>query len=45
MSNLFFALYGCYYTEKGKDWMPFNRLLEMIRKFDGLRIYRFGNKD
>ena len=25
---------------QGKDWKPFNRLLELLKKFDGLRIYR-----
>ena len=27
-------------ADKGKDWKPFNRLLELLKKFDGLRIYR-----
>lgn len=26
--------------DKGKDWKPFNSMLELIKKFDGLRIYR-----
>ena len=26
--------------EQGKDWKPFNSLLKLIRKYDGLRIYR-----
>ena len=25
---------------QSKDWKPFNRLLELLKKFDGLRIYR-----
>ncbi|MBR3098420.1 MAG: hypothetical protein IKH18_02445 [Clostridia bacterium] len=25
---------------QGRDWMPFNSMLRLIRKFDGLRIYR-----
>ena len=27
-------------ADKGKDWKPFNKLLELLKKFDGLRIYR-----
>ena len=27
-------------SEKGKDWEPFNSMLKLIKKFDGLRIYR-----
>ena len=27
-------------ADKGKDWKPFNRLLELLKQFDGLRIYR-----
>ena len=27
--------------EKNRDWMPFNSMLKLIRRFDGLRIYRF----
>lgn len=26
--------------DQGKDWKPFNTMLGLIRKFDGLRIYR-----
>lgn len=26
--------------DKGKDWKPFNKLLVLLKKFDGLRIYR-----
>ncbi len=26
-------------SERKKDWLPFNRMLKLIRKFDGLRIY------
>lgn len=26
--------------DKGKDWKPFNQLLLLLKKFDGLRIYR-----
>ena len=28
--------------EKDKDWKPFNSMLKLVRKFDGLRIYRFS---
>lgn len=28
--------------EQGKDWEPFNNLLDLIRKYDGLRIYQLG---
>ena len=27
-------------ADKGKDWKPFNKLLSLLKKFDGLRIYR-----
>ena len=27
-------------ADQGKDWKPFNKLLELLKKFDGLRIYR-----
>ena len=27
--------------EKDKDFQPFNCMLRLIRRFDGLRIYRF----
>ena len=30
--------------EKGKDWEPFNSMLKLIKKFDGLRIYRLNLK-
>ena len=26
--------------EQGKDWKPFNTMLVLLKKFDGLRIYR-----
>ena len=26
--------------DQDKDWKPFNRLLQLLKKFDGLRIYR-----
>ncbi len=26
--------------EQGKDWKPFNSMLRLIRKYDGLRIYK-----
>ncbi|MBQ5786934.1 MAG: hypothetical protein IIW12_01920, partial [Oscillospiraceae bacterium] len=26
--------------EQDKDWKPYNNLLVLLRKFDGLRIYR-----
>ena len=28
------------HSYQDKDWKPFNRLLELLKKFDGLRIYR-----
>ena len=28
------------HSYQSKDWKPFNRLLELLKKFDGLRIYR-----
>ena len=28
--------------DKGKDWKPFNSMLKLIKKFDGLRIYRLS---
>ena len=28
--------------EKDKDWKPFNSMLKLIKKFDGLRIYFLG---
>ena len=27
-------------ADQGKDWKPFNSMLKLIRKFDGLRIYQ-----
>ena len=30
--------------EQDKDWKPFNSMLRLIKKFDGLRIYRLSNK-
>ena len=29
-------------SEQGKDWLPYCRLLKLIRKFDGLRIYQIN---
>ena len=31
--------------EQGKDWKPFNSMLKLIKKFDGLRIYRLNHTD
>ena len=28
--------------DQDKDWKPFNRMLKLLKKFDGLRIYQFG---
>ena len=28
--------------DQGKDWKPFNSMLKLIRKFDGLRIYKLS---
>ena len=30
--------------DKGKDWLPFNSMLELIKKFDGLRIYKLDEE-
>ena len=30
-------------SEKDMDFQPFNCMLRLIRRFDGLRIYRFAN--
>ena len=30
--------------EQEKDWRPFNSMLRLIKKFDGLRIYRLSDK-
>ena len=27
-------------ADQGKDWKPFNKLLQLLKEFDGLRIYR-----
>ena len=29
--------------DQDKDWKPFNKLLVLLRKFDGLRIYRLDS--
>ena len=29
-------------SERKKDWQPFNSMLKLIKKFDGLRIYFLG---
>ena len=29
-------------ADQGKDWKPFNSMLKLIRKFDGLRIYKLN---
>ena len=38
------AILAHYYTlsanDQGKDWLPFNSMLKLLRKFDGLRIYK-----
>ena len=26
--------------DQDKDWKPFNRMLQLLKKFDGLRIYQ-----
>ena len=28
--------------DRSKDWKPFNSMLKLIRKFDGLRIYKLN---
>ena len=28
--------------DQGKDWLPFNSMLKLLHKFDGLRIYQLG---
>ena len=32
-------------ADKGKDWKPFNSMLKLVKRFDGLRIYRFAVKN
>ena len=29
-------------ADQGKDWKPFNNLLQLLKEFDGLRIYRLS---
>ena len=29
---------------KGKDWKPFNKMLELLKQYDGLRIYIYRFK-
>ncbi|MBR5932202.1 MAG: hypothetical protein IKZ95_09300 [Lachnospiraceae bacterium] len=31
--------------DKGKDWRPFNSMLKLIKKFDGLRIYKLDQNE
>lgn len=31
--------------DKGKDWLPFNSMLKLIGRFDGLRIYQLPRDD
>ena len=31
--------------DQEKDWKPFNSMLKLIRKFDGLRIYRIDDEE
>ena len=26
--------------EQGKDWKPFNSMLKLLKKYDGVRIYK-----
>ena len=30
--------------EQGKDWKPMKSMLKLIKKYDGLRIYRINSK-
>ena len=30
--------------DKEKDWKPFNSMLKLIKKFDGLRIYKLAGE-
>ena len=30
--------------DQGKDWLPFNSMLKLLRKYDGLRIYRLSRE-
>ena len=30
--------------DKDKERLPFNSMLQLVRKFDGLRIYQFSNE-
>jgi hypothetical protein len=32
------------HDEKNKDWMPFNSMLKLVKKFDGLRIYQYSGR-
>ena len=32
------------HDEKNKDWMPFNSMLKLLKKFDGLRIYQYSGR-
>ena len=29
--------------EKALDWLPFNSMLKLIKRYDGLRIYRYAD--
>lgn len=31
--------------EQGKDWKPFNSMLKLIKKYDGLRIYKLNRSE
>ena len=31
--------------DQGKDWRPFNSMLRLLKKFDGLRIYKYHKWD
>ena len=30
--------------EKNKDWMPFNSMPKLVKKYDGLRNYQFSGR-
>ena len=32
-------------ADQDKDWKPFNRMLQLLKKYDGTRIYSLVNKE
>ena len=31
--------------DQGKDWKPFNSMLKLLKKFDGIRIYKLDTEE